>query len=71
VLDLPKEIVWDYPTPPLDAAWRRQRLASFFPHYGRDRRSVAELYANVTDLQVAPEVKSLIALYARAWGIVT
>lgn len=69
MLRIPREIVWDYPDPPIDPAWRRQRLAEFFPSYGRDKESVAELYAHRDEVRVTPEVRELIGIYARVWGL--
>jgi hypothetical protein len=64
MIELPKEIVWDYPEPPNDELWRLQRLADFFPHYGRDRACVRALMQRLPELKIPPEVAALIRLYS-------
>ena len=64
MIELPKEIVWDYEVPPQDELWRVRRLADFFPHFGRERASVRGLMRHLPDLRVPPEVAELIRLYA-------
>lgn len=64
MLELPKEIVWDYPVPPRDDLWRLQRLADFFPHFGRDRASVQLLNQRLPELKIPQEVAELIRMYA-------
>jgi hypothetical protein len=71
MLELPKAIVWDYPEPPVDELWRLQRLADFFPSYGRDRASVEALLRRLSDLKVPPEVAELIRIYAEYYAIRT
>jgi hypothetical protein len=61
MVDLPKEIVWDYPEPPQDDM---QRLADFFPYHGRDRDNVRARVQRLPELKVPPEVAELIRLYA-------
>ncbi len=64
MIELPKEIVWDYQEPPQDELWRLRRLADFFPQFGRDRASVRGLMRRLPELRVPPEVAELIRLYA-------
>jgi len=70
MIPVPREIVWDYPEAPPDEGWRLQRLAEFFPHFGRDRATVEALYGNLGRLRVPDEIKELIAIYARRLGVV-
>jgi AbrB family looped-hinge helix DNA binding protein len=65
--EMPPELVWDYETPPDDRAWRLQRIADWFPAFGRDRETVAQLYAYRHELNVPPEVRSLIEIYEEVW----
>jgi hypothetical protein len=67
LVDIPTELVWDYREPPADQAWRLQRIAEWFPAFGRDRSTVALLYAHRTELNVPPEIRSLIELYEEVW----
>lgn len=69
MIDVPREIVWDYPQAPADEDWRLQRLAEFFPHFGRDPATVEALYRHRERLRVPDEIKELIALYARRLGV--
>lgn len=69
MIDVPPEIVWDYPEAPLDERWRLQRIAEFFPQFGRTRRTILALYSHSAELRVPAETKELIALYARRLGI--
>jgi hypothetical protein len=64
MIELPKAIVWDYAEAPRDELWRLQRLADFFPHYGRDRTSVRALTQRLAELKIPPEVAELIKMYA-------
>lgn len=69
MIPIPSEIVWDYDEPPLDEVWRLQRIAEFFPLYGRDSLTVAALYEVRHELRIPPEVSQLIVLYAELHGI--
>lgn len=69
MVKVPAELVWDYATAPEDAAWRLQRVAEWFPAFGRDRETVAELYAHRDELRIPPEIRSLIELYEEAWRL--
>jgi hypothetical protein len=68
MLPLPREIVWDYPAPPEDELWRLQRLADFFPSFGRDRASVEGLLRRLPDLKMPEEVAELIRMYAEYYA---
>jgi hypothetical protein len=64
---IPREIVWDYADPPDDLLWRLQRIADWFPAFGRDRRTVRLLHEHRHELRIPPEVRSLIELYEEEW----
>jgi hypothetical protein len=64
---LPQSLVWDYREPPRDLLWRLQRVASWFPAYGRDRRTVRLLFEHRAELSIPVEVRTLIELYEEAW----
>jgi hypothetical protein len=67
-VEVPPELLWDYREPPEDPIWRLQRIAEWFPAFGRDRATVAQLYAHRRDLRVPPEVRALIEIYEEAWS---
>jgi len=69
MIPVPKEIVWDYAVPPEDERWRAQRLAEFFPNYGRDRDTVQFLLTRLADLKIPDENKELIRMYARHYAL--
>ncbi|MBI5487680.1 MAG: hypothetical protein HY905_10135 [Deltaproteobacteria bacterium] len=62
-----RDLVWDYAEPPADLMWRLQRIAEAFPAYGRDRRTVALLFARRDKLRLEPERRLLIEMYEEAW----
>jgi hypothetical protein len=62
-----ESLVWDYPAPLDDPLWRLQRIADWFPGFGRDRETVAALYAHRGELRIPPETRALIELYEEAW----
>lgn len=64
---VPRELVWDYREPPDDSAWALQRIADWFAAYGRDRDTVAQLYARRHELKIPPEVRTLIEIYEEVW----
>ena len=64
---IPRELVWDYREPPEDPLWRLQRIAEWFPAFGRDRATVAQLYEYRERLRVPPEVSALIEIYEEIW----
>jgi len=43
LIRIPPELLWDYRETPDDMVWRLQRIAGFFPLYGRDRETVMAL----------------------------
>ncbi len=65
MIDLPRELLWDYQKAPNDELWRLQRLVDFFPQFGRDRASVQALVRRLPELKMPPEVAELIRLYAQ------
>jgi hypothetical protein len=67
MVDVPRAILWDYETAPTDLAWRLQRIAQFFPHFGRDRDTVRVLFENRAALRVPREIVALIELYEDEW----
>ena len=69
MIELPPEIVWDYPEAPRDELWRLRRLAEFFPQFGRDVPSVTALYLRRHELGAPPDLIELVEMYARAWRI--
>lgn len=66
-VQVPPEPLWDYREAPADPLWRLQRIAEWFPAFGRDRATVAQLYARRGDLRVPPEVRALIEIYEEVW----
>lgn len=66
-VNVPPELLWDYRVPPEDPLWRLQRIAEWFPAFGRDRATVAQLYARRGELRVPPEVRALIEIYEEVW----
>lgn len=69
MVEIPPELVWDYPSAPPDELWRLQRIAEFFPRFGRDRATVVALFGELDSLRIPAEVRQLIILYARHYGI--
>lgn len=67
MIAVPKELLWDYREPPQDLLWRLQRIADFFPLYGKDRDTVALLYAHRDHLKLDGATRMLIEEYHRAW----
>ena len=67
LVPIARELVWDYAEPPDDLRWRLQRIADWFPAFGRDRRTVRMLYEHRHALRIAPEVRALVELYEEAW----
>jgi hypothetical protein len=68
MITVPDEILWDYREAPEDLLWRLQRIADFFPRYGRDRETVALLHDNRGRLRLEPATRDLIEEYQRAYG---
>jgi len=71
MIPVPKDIVWDYEEPPEDLLWRLQRIADFFPLYGRDRETVMLLYAHRDQLKMDGPTRALIEEYGRVWNLET
>lgn len=67
MIPVPKELLWDYREPPEDLLWRLQRIADFFPLYGKDRDTVALLYTYRDRLKVDGATKALIEAYHHIW----
>lgn len=66
MITVPKRILWDYREAPEDLLWRLQRIADFFPRYGRDRETVELLFKKRHVLHLEPETRALIEEYHRA-----
>jgi hypothetical protein len=64
---VPKELVWDYREAPQDLLWRLQRIADFFPLYGKNRETVELLYRHRDELRLDGATRALIEEYHRAW----
>jgi hypothetical protein len=69
MIAVPKELLWDYREPPRNLLWRLQRIADFFPLYGKDRDTVALLYTHLDQLKIDGATKALIEEYHRTWEI--
>ncbi len=67
MIRIPEELLWDHREPPKDLLWRLQRIADFFPQYGRDRDTVEALYAHRDQLRLDLPTRALIEAYHRAW----
>ena len=67
LIDVPRELVWDYRETPTDRMWRLQRVASRFPAVGHDRQTVAALYRVRHLLKLPLETLDLIELYEEKW----
>lgn len=67
MIQIPKELLWDYKKAPKDFLWRLQRIADFFPMYGRDRDTLMNLYQNIEKLKIDKTTKILIKEYKKAW----
>jgi hypothetical protein len=66
MIAVPRPILWDYREAPEDLLWRLQRIADFFPRYGRDRETVRLLFENRDRLRLDTGVRALIEEYQRA-----
>jgi len=66
MVTVPKEILWDYREAPEDLLWRLQRIADFFPRFGRDPETVVLLHENRDRLRLEPATRALIEEYHRA-----
>ena len=68
MIEVPKEILWDYDDPPEDLIWRLQRIADFFPLYGREQEIIILLFRHRDQLNLDDATRALIEEYHRAWG---
>lgn len=66
-VEVPRELLWDYREPPADPLWGLQRIAEWFPAFGRDRPTVRQLFTRRDELRVPPEVRRLIEIYEELW----
>lgn len=66
MIHVPEELLWDYRKPPEDLLWRLQRIADFFPGFGRDRETVVLLYRYRDKLKLDPATRSLVEAYNEA-----
>jgi hypothetical protein len=67
MIQVPKEILWDYQEPPVDLLWRLQRIADFFPLYGREKQTVELLFIHREQLKLDDPTRILIEEYHHAW----
>ncbi len=59
-----KEIFWEYKKiPDKKSIEYLQRIAQFFPLYGRDKETIYELHKNLNILNIPQEKKKLIKVY--------
>jgi hypothetical protein len=63
MIEVPREILWDYENAPDDIGWRLQRIADFFPLYGKDPATIALLYAHRDQLKLDEATLALIEAY--------
>jgi hypothetical protein len=63
VIEVPKEILWDYENAPEDIVWRLQRIADFFPLYGKDRATIHLLFEYRNRLKLDEATLALIEAY--------
>jgi hypothetical protein len=68
MIEVPPELLWDYAEAPRDELWRLQRIADYFPRYGRDRATVEALHRRRSGLRIPPEIVELIDIYHRLWN---
>ena len=66
-IPVPKELLWDYTAAPADLLWRLQRIADFFPLYGKDRETVSALYEYRDYLHIDRETRLLIEEFYLTW----
>lgn len=69
MIPVPKDLLWDYDEAPEDLLWRLQRIADFFPLYGKDRETVGLLYAYRGQLRLDGATTALIEEYRHAWEL--
>lgn len=69
MIPVPKDLLWDYDEAPEDVLWRLQRIADFFPLYGRNRETVELLYAYRDQLRLDGATRALIEEYHQVWEL--
>ena len=67
MINVPKELLWDYHEAPEDLLWRLQRIADFFPLYGQNRETVELLYRYREKLKLDGATRALIEEYHQVW----
>ena len=67
MIEVHKEILWDYDEPPEDLMWRLQRIADFFPLYGREQETIMLPFRHRDQLNLDDATRALIEEYHRAW----
>ena len=63
MIEVPKYLLWDYEEAPEDLLWRLQRIADFFPLYGKDRVTIRLLYTHREHLKLDGTTMALIEAY--------
>jgi hypothetical protein len=63
MIEVPKEILWDYENAPEDIEWRLQRIADFFPLYGNNPTTIVLLYEYRHQLKLDEATLALIEAY--------
>lgn len=71
MIPVPRDIPWDYHEAPEELLWRLQRIADFFPLYGKDRETVKLLYAHRDQLKLDGATRALIEEYHHAGELKT
>jgi hypothetical protein len=66
MIEVPRDVLWDYQEAPEDLLWRLQRLADFFPLYGCERETVGLLHAHRDRLTLDEATRALIEAYHAA-----
>lgn len=69
MVQMPRELLWDRTEAPDDELWRLQRIADFFPTFGREYETVVELHHNRDRLRLDAATRTLIEEYHRAWQL--
>src|SRR5438552_9745658 len=67
MVEVPRELLWDHAEAPDDLLWRLQRIADFFPAFGKDYETVRELHRRRDELRLDAPTRLLIEEYHRAW----